>query len=75
AQRSLAEDGIGVEPASAASLAGLRALREAGTVDSDEYIVCLTTGHLLKDPAAAADAGTEPEPVPADIDGVLETLG
>jgi len=44
-------------------------------VDSDEYIVCLTTGHLLKDPDAAADAGTEPEPVPDDIDGVLETLG
>jgi threonine synthase len=75
AQRSLAEDGIGVEPASAASLAGLRALRNAGVVDSDEYIVCLTTGHLLKDPDAAADAGTEPEPVPEDIDGVLETLG
>jgi threonine synthase len=75
AQRSLAEDGIGVEPASAASLAGLRALRNAGVVDSDEYIVCLTTGHLLKDPDAAADAGTEPEPVPDDIDGVLETLG
>jgi len=74
AQRALAADGIGVEPASAASLAGLRALRETDEVGVDEYIVCLTTGHLLKDPDAAATAGTEPEPVPAEVDGVLEHL-
>ncbi len=75
AQRELAESGIGVEPASAASLAGLRKLRERGVVDGDESVVCLTTGHLLKDPAAAAAAGTDPEPVPADVDGVLAHLG
>jgi threonine synthase len=74
AQRALAEDGIGVEPASAASVAGLRALRDAGVVDADEHVVCLTTGHLLKDPDAAAAAGTEPEPVPADVDGILEIV-
>ncbi|USZ66861.1 threonine synthase [Halorussus salilacus] len=75
AQRALARDGVGVEPASAASVAGLRKLRESGEISADEQVVCLTTGHLLKDPDAAAAAGAEPEPVPADTDGVLEHLG
>ncbi|WP_327053260.1 threonine synthase [Halomicrococcus gelatinilyticus] len=75
AQRALARDGVGVEPASAASVAGLRKLREQGVVGSDERVVCLTTGHLLKDPDAAAAAGVEPDPVPADTEGVLDHLG
>ncbi|GAB3689257.1 threonine synthase [Salinarchaeum chitinilyticum] len=75
AQRDLAEEGVGVEPASAASLAGLRELRDRGVVGDDEQVVCLTTGHLLKDPDAAAAAGAEPEPVPGTTDGVLEHLG
>ncbi|MCL7418286.1 MAG: threonine synthase [Halalkalicoccus sp.] len=74
AQRALAGEGVGVEPASAASVAGLRKLRENGVVGSDERVVCLTTGHLLKDPDAAANAGVEPEPVPGDTEGVLEHL-
>ncbi len=74
AQRDLAEEGVGVEPASAASLAGLRRLRQTGVVDGDERVVCLTTGHLLKDPDAAAAAGVDPELVPGDTDGVLEHL-
>jgi len=74
AQRALAGEGVGVEPASAASLAGLRKLRERGVVGDDEQVVCLTTGHLLKDPDAAAEAGADPEPVPGDTPGVLEHL-
>jgi len=74
AQRDLAGEGVGVEPASAASLAGLRELRERGVVGADESVVCLTTGHLLKDPDAAAAAGADPEPVPADVAGVLDHL-
>ncbi len=75
AQRALAREGIGVEPASAASIAGLRTLRERGVVDADERVVCLTTGHLLKDPEAAAAAGGEPEPVANDIEAVRSLLG
>jgi threonine synthase len=74
AQRSLAEEGVGVEPASAASVAGLRKLRDEGEIGADEDVVCLTTGHLLKDPDAAYEAGGDPEPVPADTDAVLEHL-
>lgn len=72
AQRDLASEGIGVEPASAASVAGLRKLRNQGVVTADEDVACLTTGHLLKDPDAAAAAGNDPEPVPNDTDAVLE---
>ncbi|MFB6127793.1 MAG: threonine synthase [Halolamina sp.] len=74
AQRDLASEGVGVEPASAASVAGLRALRAEGVVDADERVVCLTTGHLLKDPEAAAVAGADPEPVGATADAVLDHL-
>ncbi|MFH5799616.1 threonine synthase [Haladaptatus sp. CMAA 1911] len=74
AQRALARDGVGVEPASAASIAGLRKLRDSGEISADENVICLTTGHLLKDPDAAAAAGVEPEPVPADTDDVLDVL-
>ncbi|NUB90444.1 threonine synthase [Haloterrigena sp. SYSU A121-1] len=74
AQRDIAAEGIGVEPASATSVAGLRKLRAEGIVDDDERVACLTTGHLLKDPDAAAAAGSDPEPVPADTQGILASL-
>ncbi len=74
AQRDLAGEGVGVEPASAASVAGLRKLREAGEISADESVVCLTTGHLLKDPDAAFAAGGNPEPVPNDTEAVLEHI-
>jgi len=74
AQRDLATSGIGVEPASAASLAGLRKLRANGEISADESVVCLTTGHLLKDPDAAFEAGGDPEPVANDTDAVLEHI-
>jgi threonine synthase len=43
-------------------------------VADDEDVVCLTTGHLLKDPDAAAAAGSEPEPVGNSTDAVLQLL-
>jgi threonine synthase len=75
AQRDLAGEGVGVEPASAASIAGVRKLRHEGEIDADERVVCLTTGHLLKDPEAAAKAGADPEPVGGDTEAVLDHLG
>ena len=74
AQQAIAEEGIGVEPASAASVAGLRKLREEDVVESGEDVVCLTTGHLLKDPEAAAAAGSDPEPVANSTEAVLRLL-
>jgi threonine synthase len=42
--------GVGCEPASAASIAGLRALRRRGTIGRSESVVGILTGHILKDP-------------------------
>jgi threonine synthase len=54
AQRDLAaKEGIFVEPASAASIAGLRKIRESGDIDRSDLVVCVTTGHGLKDPSVA----------------------
>ncbi len=54
AQRALAaKEGIFVEPASAASIAGLRKIRESGDIDRSDLVVCVTTGHGLKDPSVA----------------------
>jgi threonine synthase len=54
ARAVIGRDGIGCEPASAASLAGLRKLRQAGTIARDEDVVLVLTGHVLKDSAYAA---------------------
>ena len=51
AQRDLAHQGIWVEPASAAGLAGLRSEVAAGGLELDgQRVVCVCTGHGLKDP-------------------------
>ncbi len=42
--------GIGCEPASAATLAGIRKLRAAGIMRVDDDVVAVLTGHVLKDP-------------------------
>jgi threonine synthase len=52
AKAAIDRTGIGCEPASAASLAGLRRLVAEGVVRPDETAVALLTGHVLKDPEA-----------------------
>ncbi len=42
--------GIGCEPASAATLAGIRKLTAAGVIDRDADVVAVLTGNVLKDP-------------------------
>jgi len=42
--------GIGCEPASAATLAGIRKLRRAGVIRGDDNVVAVLTGNVLKDP-------------------------
>lgn len=68
AQKLLARsEGIGVEPASAASIAGLIKLVDKGVIDKGEKIVCVVTGHLLKDPNIAINACEKPIEVDADV--------
>ena len=52
AKAQVGAHGYGCEPASGASVAGARLLREEGIIDPDELVVCILTGHLLKDPHA-----------------------
>ncbi len=47
--------GIGCEPASASSVAGLRRLRAESIIRPGESVVAILTGHLLKDPATTID--------------------
>ena len=49
AKAHIGREGIGCEPASAASLAGLRALRASGEVAPGADVVAILTGHVLKD--------------------------
>ncbi|HTJ27423.1 MAG TPA: threonine synthase [Candidatus Limnocylindria bacterium] len=53
ARAVIGREGIGCEPASAASLAGLRRLVDEGVVSGDADVVCVLTGHVLKDTAYA----------------------
>ena len=70
-----AQEGVFVEPASAASVAGLLQAAESGLVERDETIVCTVTGHGLKDPNRAI-AQIEARPaVEASVDVVVEELG
>ncbi|WP_333582715.1 threonine synthase [Methanoculleus bourgensis] len=74
-QQDLARmEGIGVEPASAASVAGIRKLAEQGLIDKDERIVCVVTGHLLKDPETVVQQCEPPIEIDADLHSLLSAL-
>jgi threonine synthase len=68
-------EGVFVEPASAASVAGLLQAATQGLLARDEVVVCTVTGHGLKDPNRAI-AEIEPKPaVDANVEQVLAELG
>jgi threonine synthase len=76
AYRDLARlEGIFVEPASAASVAGVRKLAAQGRIDPGATIVCVLTGHGLKDPDTAARNVDRVLPAAPTVDGVREALG
>ena len=52
AKAKVGAGGLGCEPASAASVAGLLKLVKEGVIGPDERAVCILTGHVLKDPDA-----------------------
>jgi threonine synthase len=76
AQKTLARvEGLFVEPASASSIAGLKKLVENGEIDKDECVVCVTTGHGLKDPDTAVKMSEKPLEVDAEITAIEDALG
>ncbi len=64
--------GVGCEPASAASLAGLRRLVQDGTVRPGEKIVAILTGHILKDPGLLLRYHQEMDPAPPGANRPIE---
>ena len=52
AKAQVGAGGFGCEPASGASVAGARLLRQQGVIASGDRVVCILTGHQLKDPTA-----------------------
>jgi len=80
--------GLGCEPASAASVAGLRKLVGEGVIGPDERVVCILTGHELKDPDVTVGYHTGegksipgerrhangPVPVANDLDAIVAAI-
>jgi threonine synthase len=64
--------GIGCEPASAASVAGVSKLRRDGVIGASERVVAVLTGHLLKDPGALVRYHQESDPAPQRANRPIE---
>ncbi len=76
AQRDLADvEGVFCEPASAASLAVLRAAVRDGTVARGTAVVCVLTGNGLKDAATAARGLAAPTTIEGDAASLAAALG
>ena len=67
--------GLGCEPASAATLAGIRKLVERGVMKRDESVVGVLTGNLLKDTLTGIPQTGENVVVTASIEAVRRVLG
>ncbi|HMS02024.1 MAG TPA: threonine synthase, partial [Gemmatimonadaceae bacterium] len=84
AKRVIDAAGVGCEPASAASVAGARALVRDGRIRAGDRVVCVLTGHVLKDPgilvrmhqdAAFPEAPpNSPIEIDADVGAVAQVL-
>ncbi len=75
AYRRVAREGMFAEPASAASVAGLLRLHADDTLPRGATVVCILTGHGLKDPEWAISGAAHPAAVPADAGAVAAELG
>ncbi|NQT90048.1 MAG: threonine synthase [Candidatus Omnitrophica bacterium] len=71
------EEGVFAEPASCASIAGLLKLHKQGYFKNQQggRIVCVLTGHGLKDPDRAIKTVKEPGVIPANLDAVVKQIG
>lgn len=70
-----AKEGVFAEPASAASVAGLLKLIRSGYFKSPGRIVCILTGHGLKDPERAIKTVKEPKTIKPELKAILKEIG
>lgn len=64
--------GVGCEPASAASVAGVRELTSRGVIGRGDVVVAVLTGHILKDPGILLQYHRDTEPAPAHANRPVE---
>jgi threonine synthase len=69
------EEGVFVEPSSAASVAGLLQSAREGLVNPGETVVCTVTGHGLKDPEWAISGAAAPVTIPVEVEAAARALG
>ena len=67
-------EGLFVEPASAASVGGAIRLAREGVFKEDDRVVCIATGHGLKDPESALRAKGESLPIDANVDAIVRAV-
>ncbi len=72
AKAAVDASGVGCEPASAASVAGVRKLVAAGTIRPSDRVVAVLTGHILKDPGALLHYHREMDPPPPGANRPIE---
>jgi threonine synthase len=75
AYRRVAREGLFAEMASAASVAGLLKLAAEDRLEPGWTVVCVLTGHGLKEPDWAISGAAPPPSVPADADAIAAELG
>jgi threonine synthase len=68
------EEGVFVEPASAASVAGLLQAHRDGTMPTGLQVVCTVTGNGLKDPEWAIAGAPAPITIPTDVNAAAAAL-
>ena len=67
-------EGVFCEPASAAGVAGVRRLAGEGRIGAEEVVVCVLTGHGLKDPDAVQAEEGSLTPIGADLGAIREAM-
>jgi threonine synthase len=76
AQRLIVQmEGVFCEPASAAGVAGVRKLAAEGRIGQGEVVVCVLTGHGLKDPDAVQAEEGSLTPIRADFEAIRAAIG
>jgi len=69
------KEGLFCEPASAAGVAGILKMSQAGQLDRGQVIVCTLTGNGLKDPQWALEGASDPILLPVDVVAAAAALG
>jgi threonine synthase len=67
-------EGIFIEPSSSASVAGLIKYVKEGKIEKDSTVVCVLTGHGLKDPDTAVKSASPPIIIPPNIEELARYL-